>query len=599
MTRIRRMKNRVARPAAVVAAAIMAGLLSGIPTAARAQSSFVMPNRDPKVDLRFDRYYDYDGMVAALRTLERAYPKFLTLSSIGKSYEGRDLWLMTINNPDTGPDTVKPAFWVDGNVHGNEIQGVEVNLYLIWFLMENYDSLPKVKELVDQRAFYVLPTQNPDGRQYWFEQANTSSSSRSGTRPLDSDNDGRFDEDGYDDLDGDGNIVSMRIYAPGKGTHRISPIDPRLMVRVPRGETGDYLMLGSEGIDNDGDGRINEDGPGGYDLNRNWPVDWQPDYIQGGAHWYPFSQPEARAIGDFMYAHPNIAGVQSWHNTGGMILRGPGAKSYKGSGEYARRDVRAYDYVAERGEMMLPYYRYMVIWKDLYTVYGGFIDFTYDALGIYSFSNELWSSQQYYNEAWKEEGPVPQEQRMLFYNDRLGMGAWYVDWHEVDHPQYGKVEVGGWVKYFNRVTPPFMLQELSHRNAMFALFHAEQMPRVEMGEVAVERISGDTYRVTATAKNVRALPTRSDAARVNRIGLPDFFQIAGDGITVEAGGFASGMLEERMTMVERRPEKLAVERGIDGMGSVTASWIVTGRGRITVTYESTKGGSDSRTFELR
>ena len=105
------------------------------------------------------------SMVEVLRTLERAYPKFLTLQSIGKSYEGRDMWLMVINNPDTGPAEAKTGFWVDGNIHGNEIQGVEVNLYLIWFLMENYDTLPDVKELVDQRSFYVLPTQNARQRQ--------------------------------------------------------------------------------------------------------------------------------------------------------------------------------------------------------------------------------------------------------------------------------------------------------------------------------------------------------------------------------------------------------------------------------------------------
>jgi murein tripeptide amidase MpaA len=74
------------------------------------------------------------------------------VQSIGKSVEGRDIWLVIINNPATGRHTEKAAFWADANIHGNEIQGTEVNLYLIWFLMENYDALPKVKELVDQRV---------------------------------------------------------------------------------------------------------------------------------------------------------------------------------------------------------------------------------------------------------------------------------------------------------------------------------------------------------------------------------------------------------------------------------------------------------------
>ena len=96
------------------------------------------------------------------------------------------------------------------------------------------------------------------------------------------------------------------------------------------------MLLGSEGIDNDGDGRVNEDPVGGYDGNRNWASNWQPNYIQGGAMDYPFQLPEAKAVNDFLMTHPNIAGVQSYHNNGGMILRGPGAEW---QGEYPARDV--------------------------------------------------------------------------------------------------------------------------------------------------------------------------------------------------------------------------------------------------------------------
>ncbi len=591
-------ENRILRAPALATLAAALLLAAVLPPGAApvAAQSFQIPDRDPRVNLRFDRYHDYDAVGEALDALIAAYPKYLRLEVIGHSWEGRDMRVVVINNPDTGLDTAKTAFWVDGNIHGNEVQGIEVNLYLIWFLMENYDSLPQVKELVDTRAFYVCITQNPDGSQYWYDWANTGSSSRSGTRPLDSDNDGRTDEDGYDDLDGDGNIVQMRKYLPGAGNMKVSPLDPRLMIRCEPGERGDYLSLGSEGIDNDSDGRLNEDGPGGYDLNRNWPADWQPNWIQGGAHWYPLSNPEPRAVADFLLAHPNIAGVQSWHNSGGMILRGPGTQDH---GDYARRDLQAYDHIGERGELILPYYRYLVLWRDLYPVHGGFIDYTYDNLGIFSFSNELWSSRQYYNEAWTDESPVPEELRELFYNDALGMGAWYVDWHEVEHPQYGTVEVGGWARYYGRMTPPYMLQELCHRNAMFALFHADQMPLVEMGDITVERVAGNTWQVTAEARNLRIIPTRAEVARRNRIGLPDAFLIEGNNLTVELGGFVGGLLGENLQPVERNPARIEVASGIDGLGTATVAWIVTGRGPVTITYRSTKGGTVSRTVELR
>ncbi len=114
-----------------------------------------------------------------------------------------------------------------------------------------------------------------------------------------------------------------------------------MLVPVKPGEPGEYDLLGMEGIDNDGDGRINEDPPGGYDMNRNWPADWQPDHIQHGAGDYPLCWPETRAVAEFLLAHPNVAGVQAFHNAAGMILRGPGHSSRQG--EYPRGDDRVAD----------------------------------------------------------------------------------------------------------------------------------------------------------------------------------------------------------------------------------------------------------------
>jgi hypothetical protein len=556
---------------------------------------FSVPDRDPKVNIRWDRYYDYAQTTELLRSLQRAYPRFLTLESIGKSWEGRDIWLVTVNNPDTGPHHQKPAFYSDAGIHGNEVQGTEVTLYMIWFLMENYDHLPKVKELVDSRAFYLVPDMNPDARQHFFD----ITALRSGTRPFDSDRDGRASEDPAQDLTGNREVLQMRKYTPGEGTHVVSPVDPRLMVVAPRGTKGDYTLLGSEGTDLDGDGRRNEDGVGGYDLNRNFPVGWQPMHIQGGSHWYPFSNPESRAIGDLLKSRPNVAALQTWHNTGGMILRGPGSQYYRGTGEYTNRDIRAYDFLAERGELMLPYYRYMTVWKDLYTVYGGTLDWAHDALGIMSFCNELWSQAQLYQGFWKDDGPVPAEMQQLFFNDRLGMGAWFHEWEEFDHPELGKIEIGGWSKWWGRTTIPFMLQELLHRNAMFAIFHADEMPLLRFDEPKVERIAGNTFRITAEIRNERAIPSRMEVAELNNAGNPDYFRIRGGNLTVQAGGFTSGELGNEIRMVDRDPGNIAVSSGVQGHGGVSVTWIVTGSGSATIEYTSDKGGTHRATVQLR
>ena len=356
-----------------------------------------------RLDLTWDRWLDHDEIGERMELMAKTWPKFLKLGWIGKSYGGRELWIMTINNPDTGLESDKAAMYIEANVHGNEIQGAEVSLYTIWYLMENYERNPEIRRLVDERVFYIVPTINPDGRDYFLDE--TGSGSRTGHVPVDSDGDGRSDEDGPDDLNGNGLIEQIRKYVPGEGTHRISRDDPRTMEPVPPGEKGDWILLGREGLDNDGDGRVDEDPPGGYDPNRNYASDWQPNYIQGGSMNYPFELPESRASQDFWAKHPNIAGFQTYHNTGGMILRGPGAAW---QGRYPPSDIRVYDEIAENGERMLPYYDYLVVWRGLYTVHGGSLDWTNDGLGIVSYSNELWNGGQYFGSPLlQEQGGIP------------------------------------------------------------------------------------------------------------------------------------------------------------------------------------------------
>ena len=141
---------------------------------------------------------------------------------------------------------------------------------------------------MDRNTHYIIPVVNVDGRAHFFEDGNTPHSNRSIRIANDDDNDGLFDEDNSDDLDGDGSICQMRIKDPF-GNMKTDPEDPRLMVRVKPGEKGEWTVLGYEGIDNDGDGRINEDGEGYLDPNRNWGYNWMPDYVQRGAGKFPLS----------------------------------------------------------------------------------------------------------------------------------------------------------------------------------------------------------------------------------------------------------------------------------------------------------------------
>ena len=539
--------------------------------------------QDFAVPIHWNRLYDYDELVGIMARFQQAWPRYVTMSSIGRSYEGREMWILTVNDPDTGPARSKPAFWVDANVHGNEVQGAEACLYLVSFLMENRGEVARVDDILSRVAFYVLPTVNPDGRAAWFREPNTASSQRAPRKPRDDDGDGLFDEDPYNDLDGDGEITRMRMKVPmGEGQWRESKEFPGVMERVRGDEQGDYVLLGSEGIDDDGDGRINEDGPGYYDMNRNWPSGWNPDHLQRGAGEYPLSHPETRAIADFIQAHPNIAGVQSFHNSGGMILRGPGTAEY---GSYPREDVRVYDQLGADGEFMLPFYNYWVIHEDLYSVSGGFVNWTYEGLGIFSFTNEMWSSNRLMQD--KERRLDSNESRR--YGDLLMFGDDIVPWTEVDHPFYGKVEVGGSRKMTGRVPPTWLLEEGAHRNAAFVAQHASEMPEVSIEPIEIEAAPGGLRFVDVTVKNHRAIPTRSALAAQKGIGLPDRLTLAGDGIRVLAVGTALDRFEpERIRLRDGETGTLRLESGIPGNGERKFRFLVAGTGPCTVTFTAEK-----------
>jgi hypothetical protein len=553
------------------------------------------------LDLTWDRWLDHDEVGERMQLMARTWPRFLTLSSMGKSYGGRELWVMTINNPDTGPEMSKAGIFIEANVHGNEIQGGEINLYTIWYLMENYGKIDEITRLVDERVFYIVPTVNPDGRDYFLH--GTGSGARTGHVPVDSDGDGLFDEDGDDDLNGNGVIEQIRKYVPGEGTHRLNPSDPRIMEAVAPWEKGDWVLLGSEGLDNDGDGLVNEDPIGGYDPNRNYGSDWQPEYVQGGSMDYPFQLPESRATQDFLRAHPNIAGMQSYHNSGGMILRPPGSAWY---GDYPRSDIQVYDEIGEFGERILPWYNYLIIWQGLYTVHGGSIDWTNDGHGIVSFSNELWNGGQYFQsplltqQGENPNSPISGQRSRYFFDDFVEFGDQYIEWAPFDHPQYGEVEMGGWKKLSGRINPRFMSMELFHRNMAFTLYHADMMPMMRMGGTRVESLGGGLYKVQVDIRNERLIPTITAKGMENRVVRPDLLTVDGNVEIVAAGWVADRNRPGPTQMIDQHDlKRILIRSGHPGRTTKTIEYLVRGSGSMEVTYSSVKGGTVSTRVQVR
>jgi hypothetical protein len=533
-----------------------------------------------KVEVAWNRFYDTAGMGGILARLHKAFPELTRLYSIGKSVQGRDLWCLEVTARNVGDPDHKPGMYIDGNIHGNEVQAGETVAYTAWYLCHQYGRLEKVTSLLDRCVFYLIPTINPDGRDFWFHATYSAYSSRTGLEPTDDDRDGLLDEDDFDDLNGDGVITQMRIKDPF-GRYKPHPDYPDyLMVRVGPDEPGQYSLLGGEGIDNDGDGRINEDRRGGYDMNRNWAYDWQPNYIQYGAKEYPFSQPETRAVSEFVLAHLNIAAAQSYHNSGGMILRTPGREG----GAMRSRDDGVLRLIAERGEKIIPFYRSMIIWKDLYTTWGSELDWLYGGRGILSFTNELWTSRNLY----KTQDSPSDEQQAEFVEYVL-MGEGLIPWREYEHPTYGKIEIGGRKKEWGRIPPSFLLEEELHRNMAFTLYHADMMPLLKIHEIAVEKLDENLFKIWVTVENQRLIPTRTDQDITHHISPPDIVSIKGNNIKVLSAGRVTDKYFKHVQPVERRPERVEIS-SIDGMDSVTVQFVVAGKGSFTITVDSAKGG---------
>jgi Zinc carboxypeptidase len=557
------------------------------------------------VPLRFDQYYTLDQVYAALKALNKAYPQLTTLETVGASEEGRPLMAMTVNNPKTGAALDKPGMYVDGNMHGNEIQGGDISLYLLDYLLGNYGKNPEVTALVDKVCFYVVPVVNVDGRFHFLADPNSPDSNRTIRIPVDDDRDGLVDEDPADDLDGDGNICLMRKKDPF-GQYKTDPEDPRLMVRIKPGEKGEWTMLGEEGLDNDGDGQINEDGEGYVDPNRNWGFDWAPPYVQQGSGEYPFQGTGLKGLAEWAMTKTNIAFVWSYHNNGGMILRGP---SRKGLGEYPAQDVAVYDFLGKQGERIIPGYRYLISWKDLYTTYGDSGEWATQTLGAYFYCAEVFTDESHAFKGASERpepgsareeavrdifsGGVSERERIKF-SDSVVQGEQYKTWKAFKHPLYGDIEIGGWVKMSSRLGPPFMIKDLVHRNAMAVLFTAKHLPEVTLEVTEVKPLGGNLYRVRTRLANPKAMPTMSYLAQKVNLYPKDMLKVSG--AKVVAGGLLVDPYQDRVAFKKDRPEVQFLV--VPGFGKIEHEFLVEGKGELAVRYESRHGGKITKTVKL-
>jgi hypothetical protein len=470
--------------------------------------------REPLRALPFDHILRYDELTALLKSWAKARPDLVQLESIGLTPEGRQLWFLTLTNRSTGPANEKPALLVDGNMHALEWTGGVAALNFIWKLLRDHGTDERVTRLLDTRSVYVLPRLSPDGVEATLRDGRIV---RSVIRP------GMGDAPGpglrMRDIDGDGRIVFMRFHDPN-GPWKTYPGEPRLL--VPRGpdEPGgdDAWRVVPEGVIEGYDGATIPVLPAleGLDFGTSFPDDRGTPPSGGTPRPKTTVPPEVAAYVATIMARPNIVAHVTCHSFGGGILMPP-----VNTGEQMPAGDRlAYAAFGAKATELTTYnamsYFDLRAGQGLDVHIPTEIGWLYNVRGIFSFITEFWNPLRAAGirlegvmSAWLGGlHPVEDELKLLRWNDEALGGAGFVAWHAFDHPQLGRVEIGGWDKVHYWFNVPFeRLEKEVAGHADWLIYLGLASPRIEIRSFDATPTAEGHWRVRLVVENTGWLPT--------------------------------------------------------------------------------------------
>jgi murein tripeptide amidase MpaA len=562
------------------------------------------------VPITFDHLYDYAQLTDALQSLAEARPDLVTVESIGRSHEGRDIWLATVTNAATGPHHEKPAIWVGANIHSVEHTGAVAALHLLHRLVTGHGTDAKVTYALDTRTFYVVPRINPDGADLAL--ADPPTYLRSSTRrwPRTDDAPGLVEGD----VDGDGRILSMRLEDPN-GPWVASDRDPRLLVtRAPDDfGSGPYYRLLIEGEIREDDGMTIPIAPErrSLDLNRQFPAQWRVHGEQAGAGPAPLSEPETRTVADAVIARPNICLYYCHHTFSAAILR---PFDDRPDDEMPTADLKRYAILGAKGTELTGY-RHVSVYHDFRydpkdVITGGEDTWAYDHLGIYAWTTEFWSPlpkagiTDFHFINWFADHPIDDDLALLRYSDDQLGSSGFVDWYPFDHPQLGRVEIGGWNWFRFWTNPPDHLLEAEVApHTEWEIFGALSTPRLSVRDARVERLGERIWRIRVAIENDGWLPTNvTQRARDRKIvdgvlaelTVPEAATLLRGSRVLELGQLAgrsraTTMVDDFGSTTDGTPDRAIAEWLIDAdEGAV-----------ITVEFRHTRAGAARTSLELR
>jgi murein tripeptide amidase MpaA len=556
-------------------------------------------------NIRFDQFYRYTEFSSILHQYVQQYPTLLSIESIGKSHEGRDIWVISASNSATGAASDKPAYWVDANIHSSELAGGVAALYFLNTLVTEYGKRDDITRCLDTRTIYICPRMNPDGAEWAMQDPPKIIRSSTRTYP--------FDEapiEGLDieDVDGDGRILSMRI-PDANGNWKCHATEPRLMVaREPDEYGGNYYRLMPEGKLTNYDGytvKVNKDKQG-LDLNRNFPSGWRQEFEQLGAGPYPTSEPEVRSVVHFITHHTNICGGLTFHTWSGVLLR---PFSMLPDDDMPAEDLWAYKKQGEKGEKITGYPAISVYHEFRYhpkDVISGTFDWIYEHLGLYEWTVEIWCPMReagitnYKYIDWFRDHPVEDDLKMLAWADRELAGKGYVDWYQYQHPQLGAVEIGGWNKiHAFRNPPPHLLEREVAKFPDWLIHNAMLSPKLDIFELKADKLSNNTHRVTLVVHNTGYLPSYVSKRALSRgqsrgvmaeITLPANAKLLSGKSRLSLGEL-EGRAYKHTLMSFWTDTSPTSDRAI-------TQWIVEGAGEVSITAQHEKAGTVRRKVVL-
>lgn len=559
-----------------------------------------------KTTFQYDHYYKYDELEKNLKYFSDKYPELCDLESICVTEENRNVYAMTITNKKTGAALDKPAFHIDGNTHAGEVTGSMAAMHAIDVLLTGYGEDKVITKILDRMTIYVVPRISPDGAETYLT---TPYSIRSVNRVHNPENGGIRSED----LDGDGVIRMMRIPTP-YGAWKKDKDDSSIMAKRDPGDAdGEFYDIYVEGNFEafDGDENLKEKKEDwSLDFNRNYPYGWFPENRQAGAGKYPLSNPETKAMADWIIEHPNIGGVSTNHTSGGIILYPPGTRP---STAVSEKDINQFIEIANMGKEELGYeplniYDSFIADPTNYDS-GAFDDWCYQSQGIVAYTVELWDLAKRVGvplvwNARNKESAQDELKRFVACMKWVKENApeYYEDWKPFHHETFGDIEIGGFNFKFSQQNPPeSFLNGVLEQMTRFMIRFAQSMPRLTIDTLTSEKVSDDIYKVTAVVGNLGYLPTNltEEAKKLNISKKVE--------VTISGGKVISGLEKTKIGNLEGYG---STSTGTNFYGNISTdynakarkklTWVVQAKSgtEITVSCAQEKSGKASKTITL-